>query len=160
MYEWDRVIGSIVSKYLRVGRVFGLTHEDLFSAGRMAAFMAADGWDPDLGRCLSSYVYFCVTRRILRELEVASRDRDLGRELLGWEPVHVPSHERLVQVRLMLSHLQARIDPAYWQLLWSCYVEGRQVGEIAAETGQGPRAVSQKLQRARKKAVTILSRSV
>lgn len=156
MYEWDRVIAAVVRKRERSGAMVGMSHQEMMAIARASAFQAAESWDPEGGRSLSSWVYLQAEYDLLNAL------RKEGRRFAVQLAEDMPADDdddldSVMLVSEALGYLQAHLSSPEFALLWLAHAEGWTMREIAESYGLKVEAVRQRISRARRKSVTILA---
>ena len=158
-YCWDSVIGSIVYPRLASAVRFGVTRDDLFSVGRVAAVEAERSWSTDGGRSLRSWVYLNVSWGIADYLkhEFSRNSAEFcNGDLVDMLPSDSQGVDSTVLISQALDFLRAELSDSDWSVLWLRHAEGCSVSDIAADLGLNRRETYEKLRTAKNKSHKIM----
>lgn len=154
--RWEGVINAVVQPRARGAAALGVDVEELRAIGRLAAIEACASWTPGAGSSETSWIWTHVAGRVSKALYKAARE--LAMEDVP-EQADSGDLEAEAIVRQSLDVLQARLAPDDYRMLWLHHALDCGVAELARLYSLSAAAVQQKLWRARKKAVTVLSRA-
>lgn len=155
MQAWSRIVWKVLAPRMRSAAHLGISKDELEGLGNLAAAEAELSWEPDGGRCLSSWVYMNVEFTIRRRMAKVAREF-ADDEMEDWVMTPEADPGARVVVAEALVYLQARLTQAEWWLLWMYHGEGYTAKELAKKLGLAYGTVRNQLSAARRHAMTLL----
>jgi DNA-directed RNA polymerase specialized sigma24 family protein len=151
--SWDRLIQKVIGPRVPGAELLGLERDELLAIGRLASVRAEESYDPEAGRCLSSWVWLCVY------YDVDHAIRDVVRQLRAdteWAAVEDDWCETDETAAISAEYLNGNLSSEEWSVLWLRAVDGWTICELGEMFRVGEMAMYQRFSRARKKAVKLL----